>query len=118
MTWMAFVAENAWKGTAILAAAFALGTLLRGSSASLRHYLWTAAFASLLVLPAVIDAVPKWSPRPAVASAAQLVTVRAVTVRGVPAAPARKPAPLNWPLILWMAGCAAAATRFLAGAAR
>jgi len=117
---MAFFAENAWKGTAILAVAFALGAILRGSSASLRHYLWTATFASLLALPAVVDAVPKWSPvEQASRPVAQRVT--ATRVRSVPlppAAPARKPAPMNWPLILWMAGCTAAATRFLAGAAR
>ena len=113
MTWMTFFAENAWKGTAILAAAFALAASLRGASASLRHYLWTAAFASLLLLPAVIDAVPRWAPRVVVASAPS------VTVRAVPSAPRPTPAPPpNWPLILWMAGCAAAAARFLAGAAR
>jgi len=112
MMWMAFFAENAWKGTAILAVAFALGAILRGSSASLRHYLWTATFASLVALPAVIGTVPKWSPRTVVYSA------QAVTVRGVPATPARRPVPLNWPLILWMVGCTAAAARFLAGAAR
>lgn len=113
MMWMAFFAESAWKGTAILAAAFALGAILRGSSASLRHFLWTATFASLVALPAVIGTVPKWSPRTVVYS------TQAVSVRGgVPAAPARRPVALNWPLILWMAGCTAATARFLAGAAR
>ena len=116
MTWMAFLAENASKGTAILAAAFALGAILRRSSASLRHYLWTAAFASLLALPAVIDLVPRWSPPVPVT----LSTVQVITVRRDPArqAPQARPAPWNWPLLLWMAGSTAAAARFVAGAAR
>ena len=123
MTWMTFFAENAWKGTAILAAAFALGAMLRGASASLRHYLWTATFAALVALPAVIDTVPKWSPveqasRPVVQRAALPRTGTVPAVPAPPAAPAKRPVPLNWPLILWMAGCAAAATRFLVGAAR
>ena len=112
MSWINFFTENAWKATAILAAAFALAAILRAASASLRHFLWTAVFASLLVLPAMIDAVPQWAPPVAV------YTAQAVTVRSAPAQPVRRTAPVNWAFVLWATGCALASARFLIGAAR
>ncbi|SRR5579883_19742 len=42
-----------WKGTIVLAAAFLAAALLRRRSAALRHFVWTAAFAALLLLPLV-----------------------------------------------------------------
>ena len=113
MTWMAFLAENAWKGTMILAAACAGGVVLRKASASLRHLVWTAAFAALLMLPGVIRMAPRWSPRVAVSEAYVVESARVA-----PASGTRNSAPLNWPLILWLTGCSACVLRFLIGAAR
>jgi TonB family protein len=127
MTWLAFAIEILWKGSIVLAAAFAASWLWQRRSASLRHFLWTAAFGALLLLPAVMRVVPKWSPAPPpVAASVRISALRTSdvqVVRGVHA-PASKttPAP-DWPLILWTSilwtlGCAAAAARFLVGALR
>jgi bla regulator protein BlaR1 len=130
MTWMTFLTENAWKATVLLAAACAAEMLLRSRPASLRHFVWTAAFAALVGLPAAMSVVPRWAPPVG-------VSVHSVSVappaKGVPAAypvrtgrrlasgqtvPADPPhTPATLPLV-WLAGCLAAASRFLVGAAR
>ena len=127
---MTFLSENAWKATVLLSAACAAGVLLRGRPASLRHFVWTAAFAALVGLPAAIWVLPKWAPpvgvsvhSVSVAPAAKGVPAAYPTRTGrrltssqtVPADPPRTPAV---PLLVWLAGCLAAASRFLVGAAR
>ncbi len=43
-----------WKVAAVVAAAFATSRMMRHASATVRHAIWTAAFAALLVLPALL----------------------------------------------------------------
>jgi TonB family protein len=114
MTWLEILAQCAWRGTIILAAAFMVPAVLRRRSAAVRHFVWTAAFAALLVLPVALATVPKWSwaastKAPAMA---QVQTVEQVLVV-VGNRASQLPAPV---LILWMLGCAVAAVRFLLGA--
>jgi len=118
----ALFAESLWKGSLILAAAFAANFVLRRGSAAARHFVWTAAFAALLLLPAAILLIPRWSPAPPVATPASSVRAVAQTVRVAvpsrPASPARTPVlPLVLPFVL-MGGCLIAASRFLLGAGR
>jgi beta-lactamase regulating signal transducer with metallopeptidase domain len=49
--------------TVVLAAALALGLLLRGSSAAARHHLLTLAACGLLLLPALPRVLPRWEVR-------------------------------------------------------
>jgi TonB family protein len=99
----------------ILIAGFAAAGLLRGASAALRHFLWTAVFAALLLLPAAAVLAPEWSIRPAASASATLgdgsttVVVRPERPRSLPSLP--------W-LLLWVIGCAAVGLRYLAGAVR
>ena len=112
MMWMTFFAENAWKGTAILAAAFALGAILRGSSG-------VAAALSLDRGVRIARGAaggdrcgPQMEPRgtlccsarPCVYSAAGRGGSRRAGRTGQEVS--RRP---NWPLLLWMVGSAAAA---------
>jgi TonB family protein len=105
--------EIIWKATILLAAAAIAQAALGRASASLRHFLWSATFAALLLLPPAIRTIPKWRPQPVVAFAtAEPATV--LTVHGG----APKPSRVSWPVLLWALGCAAAAAWFLVGAAR
>jgi len=94
--------EIIWKATILLAAAWAAQAVLGRASAALRHFLWTGAFAAVLLLPAALRIVPKWKPQPAavVAEAMEQVTTLNVHPR-VPAAHR-----IAWPLWLWAVGCA------------
>ncbi|MBZ5586843.1 MAG: M56 family metallopeptidase, partial [Acidobacteriia bacterium] len=65
MTGMEFLVGCAWRGTVILAAAFAAAVILRRASAALRHLVWTAAFGALLMLPLALPFAPKWGVGPA-----------------------------------------------------
>lgn len=114
MTWLEILAQCAWRGTMILAAAFAAAAVLKSGSAAVRHFVWTAAFAALLVLPVAMATVPKWTwAAPAKAPAmAQVQTLGQVLVV-VGSRASQLPAPL---LMVWMLGCAVAALRFLLGA--
>ncbi len=118
MNWQSFLAEIAWKGTVILAAALAAGAVLRRASAALRHLVWTVAFAALVALPVVTLMLPKWSPRAVTAAPAEL---RSVVLPGtgvhVTVTARRAPTwdPVPW---FWLTGCAATAGWFLLGAAR
>ncbi|HXB69431.1 MAG TPA: M56 family metallopeptidase [Candidatus Acidoferrales bacterium] len=117
MTWLEFVAQSAWRGTVILAAAFAAAAALRRGPAAVRHFVWTAALAALLVLPLAMAALPKWqwvrAPAPLAAPVAAQVhsAGQVLVVAGKKAS--QWPAPL---LLLWMLGCAVAAARFVFGA--
>jgi hypothetical protein len=106
--------ELLWKGTAILVAAFATARLTRRSPAALRHFIWTAAFAALLVLPVGLFVDPQWkAPLEVPIAAAPAVTTRIVAT---PQAPATG-SPISLSTVWWI-GFGLAAARFLAGAAR
>jgi TonB family protein len=100
------------KATIVLAAAGCAAAVLRSRSAALRHVIWTAALAAVLALPLSNFLTPSWTPIaviPEVATTAVAVTAATQTV---PAAP------IPWLPILYAAGAALAAARFLAGALR
>jgi TonB family protein len=102
----------AWKGTVILLAMFAAARLLRHRSAALRHSVWTAGFAALLLLPVWPSAGPSWTPRTAVPDSG-------ITRLVVTPAPRPSPAPtFPWLAAIYAAGCAFAAARFALGAVR
>lgn len=52
--------ELSLKSAAVVAAACATSWLLRSASAAVRHMIWTLAFASLLLLPALEAFLPAW----------------------------------------------------------
>ena len=52
--------EMAWKSTIVLAAAFVASYALRRTAAAVRHFVWTAAFAMLLLLPALAVKGPRF----------------------------------------------------------
>ena len=56
-----FVLSVLAKGLLVLSVALALGLLLRRASAAVRHGVWVAAFAALLLLPVLELAGPKWT---------------------------------------------------------
>jgi len=107
------VTEILWKVTFVLALSSLAYAALGRASAALRHFLWTGAFAAILLLPPVLRTIPKWRPQP-VAMIAQVESATVVTVHG--SAPARPP--IYWPILLWALGCAAVAARLAIGAAR
>ena len=94
------------KATVLLAAAMvAEGAAARRASAATRHFLWSLAIATLLLLPLAESALPRWQVRIPVASAAGAVTdTIASTPMSVPPAtpaapgaaalPAAAPAPV------------------------
>jgi beta-lactamase regulating signal transducer with metallopeptidase domain len=110
------LATSAWKGTVVLAVAFAASAALRRQSASLRHFLWVTAFAALLILPAATQFEPHWSVvrLAAVAGSASPEGAGSV-VQTSPGVPVPQ---MPWVLWLWAIGLAAGASRFAAGAAR
>jgi TonB family protein len=117
MTWLEFLAQSALRGTVILAAAFAAAAALRRGPAAVRHFVWTAALAALLVLPLAMTTVPKWqwvrAPSPVAARVVAQVQPAGQVLVVVGKKASQWPAPL---LLLWMLGCAAAAVRFVFGA--
>jgi TonB family protein len=131
MTWVELLAQSAWRGSIILAAAFAAGAggapWARRASAAVRHFVWTAALAAMVVLPVALLVAPKWSWRAATAERAETVVVVSQQVgailkntggKGAPSGPGAAETTGDWLLALWVLGCAAAATRFLLGAGR
>ena len=113
MTWLEFLAQSAWRATVILAAAFAAAAALRRGPAAVRHFIWTAALAALLVLPLAMATVPKWqwvsAPAPVVAQVQTAGQVLVVVGKKA----SQLPAPF---LLIWMLGCFVAAARFFFGA--
>jgi TonB family protein len=101
------------KATIVLAAAWCCATLLRSRSAALRHVIWTAALAAILLLPLFGTLTTSWTPViaeiPALNSATVVVTAAAETV------PAE---PIRWLPILYATGVLLAAFRFVAGGLR
>lgn len=59
-TWLALAVDVAVKGMLVIAVAALVSALLRGSSAAVRHFVWTIAAAALLALPALSLLVPRW----------------------------------------------------------
>jgi TonB family protein len=110
------LAQAAWKSTVILGAGFAAAWLPAKVSAAFRHYCWTVALSALLVLPLAMTFSPKWAV--ALPSAPEAATITTVTA-AAPAAPVtpapRSTNPMAW---IYLAGVAAVATRFIAGAIR
>jgi len=100
------------KATFVLAAAFCAAAGLRRGSAALRHFVWTAALAAILVLPFA-----RLAPQPAPVTAPAIV-VAAVGGGSTPATPAPASPSLPWFAIAYGAGAALAAARFLAGSWR
>ncbi len=100
----------AWKATAILVAAFCAAGLAGRRPAALRHFIWTAAFAALLVLPlSLLIGEGHSLPGPTVS-----IPVAATVVRA-----GQAPSPsIPWLPILYVAGALLSASRFLAGAMR
>jgi TonB family protein len=99
-----------WKSAAVLGAAFAASWILRRTSAALRHFLWTAAFAVLLILPLVK------STRQVRIAAPSIATT--VVAAAAPSSPAPQSAPVPWAMYIWVAGAAIAFMRFAIGGAR
>ena len=112
MTFMALLTSSLWKATLLLAAAFGVSALLRRCSASVRHFVWTAAFSALILLPVAILLEPQWT-AVSVPQSVVLVTEAQPAPDSTPAAPARPIVPM-----VWAAGCIAIALRFAIGAAR
>ena len=118
MTWTELLAQCAWRGTIILLAAFAANGLMRKAPAAWRHFLWTAALAGLVILPAMVQVMPKWSLRTASAVILPGETVVAQTdmvnaVSAVAVRPAWNPT-----LLIWLTGCALVAGWLLVGRVR
>ena len=113
-----FLAQIAWKVTVLWGAAWAVTMLLRRAAAATRHFVWTAALAAALLLPAAMFGPAAPALKPQAASSAVVVTVHAVAPARAATPPRPSRAPLEWPLYLWLAGCALVAARFLLGAAR
>jgi TonB family protein len=123
MTWTDTLTQCAWRGTLILVVAFAASAVLRRrASAAWRHFLWMAAVGALIALPAVVRVTPKWGVLAAPVQLSQeSVSVQqsdAVTVTATPAKSSPVPASMPMPILIWMAGCAAAAVWFLTGRVR
>lgn len=119
MTALDVLAQCAWKGSLLLAAGFLASAVLRPKSAALRHGVWTACFAALLVLPAAMAWMPGFP---------KVATVEVAAVSDVPVAHAtqvptdgikRSSVPLVFPtLLVWAGGAAIVAFWFLAGMVR
>ena len=128
------VLELVVRATVLLSAALALAWFARKRAARVRHLLWTATFALLLVLPVLSLVVPSWevpvipsvvSVAPAVVSAVPApvdgaanrsmtrpAPAPALTEAGPTRVPVRAPVPpkrsIPMPLLFWGVGCAAA----------
>ena len=118
MTWVELLAQSAWRGSIILAAAFAAAAGLRKASAAVRHFVWTAALAAMVVLPAALLVAPKWSWRVEKAEPVRAVVVTQQQAGAVLKATGAPPTTSNWLLGLWVLGCAVVGARFLLGAGR
>jgi TonB family protein len=100
----------ALKATVVLAAAWGISVALRRSSAAVRHFVWTAGLAAVLLLPLL-----SWAPQRETVIAPAIV-VAAVTESA--AAAVQQETQLPWGAILYGVGAALAGGWFLIGAAR
>src|SRR5687768_9586692 len=58
---IALLASTAVKASLLLVAGLLLDLVLRRHAAALRHRVWTAAFAALLLVPLAVPLAPDWS---------------------------------------------------------
>src|SRR5262245_50329865 len=100
------------KATAILLAAFAANSLLRRSPAAIRHFIWTAAFAAILILPAAMVVAPKWTTPAGV----PVVVAAPVVVRSTEVVQTR-PSAISLSTLWWI-GFIVTAARFVIGSMR
>src|SRR5215472_10422087 len=102
MSEVEFLAQNAWKATAILAAGYAASWMMRKRPASVRHFSWAAAFGALLLLPPLTLLTPQWGWRQAPAArSAVVVRSHAIEAQSVRPLPRTSPIPRSWRLLLW-----------------
>ena len=87
---MPVLLDGAVKRRAVLAIAWLIVSRLRGSSAALRHMVWFASLASLLVLPLLSRALPAWRILPESWDVHQAVLVQR---------PAQNPLPVAQPTV-------------------
>jgi len=128
MTWVEMLAESAWRGSIILAVAFAAAAggapWARRASAAVRHFAWTAALAAIVVLPAALLVTPKWSWRAAPTEPVRAAVVVSRQVTQVPrdtggrTKGATKTNTTEWVVALWVLGFAVVSARFALGAGR
>ena len=115
---------NAWellstvllKSTIIIAAAHLLSLAMRRASAAARHLVWTAALASLLILPLLSLGLPHWSP-----SAAALPELSIFAAGLSPAPSDHANAGWSWRFVgvaVWVAGAAVMLGRLAYGLVR
>ncbi len=90
------------KSTLLLALAFLAVAVLRKGSADLRHLVWRAVFAALLLLPLSVRFAPEWTPAAAQVDA-PVRTVITVFAGAPEPAPAGRRLPIEW---IWAAGAA------------
>ena len=57
---LAVIVEVALKGTLLMAAAATVTLAVRGSTATLRHTVWSFALVAMLVIPALLAVLPRW----------------------------------------------------------
>ncbi len=118
MTWVDFVVRT----TVLLSVAFAAAYAMQRASAALRHFLWTASFAALVLLPVAVKVRPHLALLPAgpAATAPAPVIVRATPAHvRLPAAPAApKPSTNPYWMALYLGGALIVAARFLGAAWR
>ncbi|HTS64327.1 MAG TPA: M56 family metallopeptidase [Candidatus Acidoferrales bacterium] len=114
LTWLT---EIAWKGTFVMAGAFAAAYALRRGPAAVRHFVWTTALTVLLLLPVALSIGPRWSaavpapePEPGIVQSAETAVV--VRATRTPAAPR---IPYGF---LYAAGALLVVARFAVGVAR
>src|SRR4051812_27703837 len=82
------------RASAIIAAAWLLTRLLRGAAAATRHIVWTAALASLILLPVVSLVLPRWEiPRATAPVASAPVTPMRIADAADPSAQIARMAP-------------------------
>ena len=124
MTWAELLAQSAWRGSNVLLAAFAAvaggAPWARRATAAVRHFIWTAALAAMVLLPAAMLVAPRWSWRVATSEPVR-ATVAVTQQQVVPilkTTGATKTNTTDWVVGLWMLGCAVVAARFLLGAGR
>ena len=116
-------AELVLRGTLILAAAFGAAYGARRASAALRHFVWTVALVTVLVLPAAM----RIAPRVLVGGTKTAKAVRVSTAvspppgaRPMARVPVQKPqsSPVGLGVALYFAGLLLVIARFAAGAWR
>lgn len=99
------------RTSAVIAAAWLATLAVRNASASLRYFIWRAAFAIALLLPVAERLAPRWE------VAVPAAPVMVVTAIGSAPEPMPQPAAPVWPY-LWAAGTLAVIARLCIGAFR